>query len=109
MARVRTGNFVADCRRIWLWAFVLPLVALLLAPFTYGVSVLVLFCAYGCNSRTFTCVADGADGRLAKPAFTHFSPSFSSFLPSLACSNTIGGGGADTVLQSLNTNGAENT
>jgi hypothetical protein len=54
-------------------------------------------------------VADGADGRLAKPAFTHFSPSFSSFLPSLACSNTIGGGGADTVLQSLNTNGAENT
>jgi GT2 family glycosyltransferase len=39
--------FVADCRRIWLWAFVLPLIALLLAPITYGLSVLVLFCAYG--------------------------------------------------------------
>ena len=38
--------FVADCRRIWVWAFVLPLIALCLAPFTYGLSVLALFCAY---------------------------------------------------------------
>jgi glycosyltransferase involved in cell wall biosynthesis len=39
--------FVADCRRIWLWALLLPLIALALAPFTYGLSVLLLACAYG--------------------------------------------------------------
>lgn len=39
--------FVKDCRRIWVWALVLPLLALCLAPFTYGISLIVLLCAYG--------------------------------------------------------------
>jgi GT2 family glycosyltransferase len=46
--------FVADCRRIWVWALLLPLIALTLAPFTYGLSVLLLFCAYGLQfTRTY--------------------------------------------------------
>jgi GT2 family glycosyltransferase len=38
--------FVRDCQRIWLWALVLPVLALCLAPFTQGFSMLILFCAY---------------------------------------------------------------
>jgi GT2 family glycosyltransferase len=38
--------FVRDCQRIWLWALILPVLALCLAPFTYGLSLLALFCAY---------------------------------------------------------------
>jgi len=34
--------FVRDCRRVWFWAFWLPLAALMLAPFTYGLSLLAL-------------------------------------------------------------------
>lgn len=39
--------FVADCRRIWIWAFFLPILALVLAPFTYGISLVLLVFAYG--------------------------------------------------------------
>lgn len=39
--------FVKDCRRIWLWGLALPVLALGLAPLTYGLSVLILICAYG--------------------------------------------------------------
>lgn len=46
--------FVADCRRIWLWALLLPVIALGLAPFTYGLSVLALVGAYGVQfARTY--------------------------------------------------------
>jgi GT2 family glycosyltransferase len=38
--------FVRDCQRIWLWALALPVLALCLAPFTHGISILVLLCAY---------------------------------------------------------------
>jgi GT2 family glycosyltransferase len=34
--------FVPECRRIWLWGLLLPLVALCLAPFLYGLSILAL-------------------------------------------------------------------
>lgn len=39
--------FVADCRRVWIWALALPITALGLAPFTRGLSLLLLACAYG--------------------------------------------------------------
>jgi GT2 family glycosyltransferase len=39
--------FVADCRRIWFWALVLPVIALSFAPFTYGLSALLAALAYG--------------------------------------------------------------
>lgn len=46
--------FVADCRRIWVWALILPAIALALAPFTFGLSLLLLTCAYGLQfSRTY--------------------------------------------------------
>jgi GT2 family glycosyltransferase len=38
--------FVSDRRRVWIWGFLLPLLALALAPFTHGASLLVLFLAY---------------------------------------------------------------
>ena len=38
--------FVRDCRRIWLWGLVLPVLAISLAPFTEGLSLFALFCAY---------------------------------------------------------------
>jgi GT2 family glycosyltransferase len=38
--------FVRECRRIWIWALAIPATALLLAPFTGGVS-LMLFFLYG--------------------------------------------------------------
>jgi len=38
--------FVSDIRRILLWALVLPALALCLAPFTHGLSLLVLLCLY---------------------------------------------------------------
>jgi GT2 family glycosyltransferase len=38
--------FVRDCRKIWLWALVFPVLALGLAPFTYGWSLLVLLSLY---------------------------------------------------------------
>jgi GT2 family glycosyltransferase len=38
--------FVSDCRRIWLWGLILPALALCLAPFTYGSSLLLLVGAY---------------------------------------------------------------
>ncbi|MBV8436646.1 MAG: glycosyltransferase [Silvibacterium sp.] len=38
--------FVKDCRRIWVWALLLPLLALCLALFTHGISLIVLLCAY---------------------------------------------------------------
>jgi GT2 family glycosyltransferase len=34
--------FVRDCRRVWLWALVLPASALCLAPFTYGLSLVAM-------------------------------------------------------------------
>jgi GT2 family glycosyltransferase len=46
--------FVPEIRRIWLWALVLPVLAGCLAPFTHGLSVVALFCAYGLQFvRTF--------------------------------------------------------
>ncbi len=39
--------FVTDCRRIWIWALVVPVIAVCFAPFTYGISLLLLICAYG--------------------------------------------------------------
>jgi GT2 family glycosyltransferase len=38
--------FVRDCRRIWFWGLALPLAALGLAAFTYGLSLAVLLGAY---------------------------------------------------------------
>ena len=38
--------FVRECRRIWIWGFAIPATALLLAPFTRGIS-LFLFFLYG--------------------------------------------------------------
>ena len=46
--------FVADCRRIWIWGLILPVLALSLAPVTHGLSLLLLTCAYGLQfARTF--------------------------------------------------------
>jgi glycosyltransferase involved in cell wall biosynthesis len=38
--------FVRDCRRIWIWGLLLPFVSLCLAPFTYGLSLLLMFGLY---------------------------------------------------------------
>jgi len=38
--------FVRDCRRIWLWGFLLPVAAICFAPITRCVSLLVALCAY---------------------------------------------------------------
>ena len=38
--------FVRDCRKVWLWALVLPLSALCLAPFTYGLSLVAMLALY---------------------------------------------------------------
>ena len=35
--------FVRECRRVWIWGFLLPALALLLAPFTRGISLMLLF------------------------------------------------------------------
>lgn len=46
--------FVADCRRIWVWALILPVFAIALSPVSRGVSVLVLVCAYALQfARTY--------------------------------------------------------
>ena len=46
--------FVEDCRRIWIWALLLPLLAICLAPFTFGLSLLALLCAYALQfARSF--------------------------------------------------------
>jgi GT2 family glycosyltransferase len=34
--------FVRDCRRIWIWGLAIPAAALLLAPFTHGMALLLL-------------------------------------------------------------------
>jgi len=39
--------FVRDRRRILIWGLTLPIVALAAAPFTHGISLLVLLCLYG--------------------------------------------------------------
>jgi GT2 family glycosyltransferase len=39
--------YVSDCRRIFVWGLALPGLALVLAPFTRGLSLAVLLCAYG--------------------------------------------------------------
>jgi GT2 family glycosyltransferase len=44
--RTNERYFVSDCRRIWLWGLVLPVLALCFAPFTYGISLFILLCAY---------------------------------------------------------------
>jgi GT2 family glycosyltransferase len=47
--------FVRDCRRIWLWALVLPVLAVCFAPFTHGLSLFFLFCAYALQfARTYS-------------------------------------------------------
>jgi GT2 family glycosyltransferase len=38
--------FVRDCRRVWFWALVLPVIASCLAPFTYGLSLLAMLALY---------------------------------------------------------------
>jgi GT2 family glycosyltransferase len=38
--------FVRDCRKVWLWALILPISALLLAPVTRGLSLLALLGLY---------------------------------------------------------------
>jgi GT2 family glycosyltransferase len=38
--------FVRDCRKVWLWALVLPALALCLAPFTYGLSLAAMLALY---------------------------------------------------------------
>jgi GT2 family glycosyltransferase len=38
--------FMRDCRRIWFWGLLLPLIALCLAPFTCGLSLLVMLGLY---------------------------------------------------------------
>jgi len=38
--------FVRDCRKVWLWALVLPVAALCLAPFTRGLSLAMMLCLY---------------------------------------------------------------
>jgi len=46
--------FVPDIQRIWTWALVLPLLALVLAPVTRGWSLLLLALAYGLQfARTY--------------------------------------------------------
>jgi len=35
--------FVRECRRIWIWGLAIPAIALLLAPFTRGISLFLLF------------------------------------------------------------------
>jgi GT2 family glycosyltransferase len=46
--------FVADCRRIWMWALILPVTALALSPVSRGISLLVLICAYALQfARTY--------------------------------------------------------
>ena len=35
--------FVRECRRVWVWGFLLPACALVLAPFTRGISLMLLF------------------------------------------------------------------
>jgi GT2 family glycosyltransferase len=40
------GYFVRDRRKIWIWGFFLPLVAVALAVFTHGLSLAVLFLLY---------------------------------------------------------------
>ncbi|MGB8095571.1 MAG: glycosyltransferase [Terracidiphilus sp.] len=47
--------FVADCHRIWIWAFFFPICALVLSPLTYGLSLILLSFAYGLQFvRTYT-------------------------------------------------------
>jgi GT2 family glycosyltransferase len=44
-----SGNeryFVSDRRRVWMWGLAMPLLALALAPFTHGLSLVVLLAAY---------------------------------------------------------------
>ena len=38
--------FVRDCRKVWLWALVLPVSALIVAPFTYGLSLAAMLALY---------------------------------------------------------------
>jgi GT2 family glycosyltransferase len=38
--------FVRDRRKVWIWGFFLPLIALFLAPFTWGISLAVLLALY---------------------------------------------------------------
>jgi len=38
--------YVRECRRVWMWGFAIPFLALVLAPFTRGIS-LMLFFLYG--------------------------------------------------------------
>jgi GT2 family glycosyltransferase len=38
--------FVDDCRRIWIWGLILPLTLLALAPFTMGISAVILLGLY---------------------------------------------------------------
>ena len=38
--------FVHDCRKIWFWGLVLPVAAVSLVPFTYGLSLAAAICAY---------------------------------------------------------------
>lgn len=38
--------FVRDCRKVWLWALVLPVAALCLAPFTRGLSLAAMLILY---------------------------------------------------------------
>ena len=38
--------FVGNCRKVWLWALVLPVFALCLAPFTYGLSLAAMLALY---------------------------------------------------------------
>jgi GT2 family glycosyltransferase len=46
--------FVADCRRIWMWALILPVIAIAFAPVSRGISALVLVCAYALQfARTY--------------------------------------------------------
>ena len=44
--RGQERTFVRDCRSIWLWGLALPVAALALAPFTHGLALLALPCAY---------------------------------------------------------------
>ncbi|MGB7272356.1 MAG: glycosyltransferase family 2 protein [Geitlerinemataceae cyanobacterium] len=43
----RERHWVKESRSIWLWGLILPLLALSLAGWTYGLSILLLLCLYG--------------------------------------------------------------
>ena len=66
--------YVRDCRRILVWGLALPVIALVLAPFTRGLSLAVLLGAYARNSSTSFVAAENRNGRYGSHGSTASSP-----------------------------------